>query len=501
MHRPNALEKALDAPSSSSTRGSGRSSPGRGRSRRVGRRSPPPVGGRARSRSGRACRARTARRRSSAGRGRGGRPPGRSTGDRRRRERLGGSHGRSHVSVGLRCGARRMSRSFSSPGRAPAAETEGRLRRWSSDIERVGGWLAAAERVTVLTGAGISTDSGIPDFRGPQGVWTKNPTAEKTSTLQHYLADPEVRRTAWRMRAERRCGRPSPTPGTGRSSTSSGWEAARRRHPEHRRAASEGRERPGARHRGPRHGVVDSLPVLRRPPADGRDAGAGARRRRRPAVRSVRRHPQERHDLVRPSARAGGDRPGDGGLPGVRRAPRRRVDARCVPGRRRVPLAAAAGARVVIINGAADRVGRARRRRAPWIDLRVAAGSRRRVESRPLVIYHAALPEDWDAATKVGRYEAVHKRGDADRRRVSSMRPTNTSSTGVANRFYADVDELVVLSIDPAAVGAQVVDEADPRGRIPAHLRAVACRRGARRHAWQRPADRRWPLPESRPDR
>jgi NAD-dependent deacetylase len=72
----------------------------------------------------------------------------------------------------------------------------------SSDVDLVGGWIAAAERVTVLTGAGISTDSGIPDFRGPQGVWTKNPTAEKTSTLQHYLADPDVRRMAWRTRAD-----------------------------------------------------------------------------------------------------------------------------------------------------------------------------------------------------------------------------------------------------------------------------------------------------------
>jgi NAD-dependent deacetylase len=71
-----------------------------------------------------------------------------------------------------------------------------------ADVELIGGWIAAAERVTVLTGAGISTDSGIPDFRGPQGVWTKNPAAEKASTLQHYLADPEVRRQAWRMRAE-----------------------------------------------------------------------------------------------------------------------------------------------------------------------------------------------------------------------------------------------------------------------------------------------------------
>lgn len=60
--------------------------------------------------------------------------------------------------------------------------------------------VAAAERITVLTGAGISTDSGIPDFRGPNGLWTKNPRAEKSSTLQHYLDDPEVRRFAWQNR-------------------------------------------------------------------------------------------------------------------------------------------------------------------------------------------------------------------------------------------------------------------------------------------------------------
>lgn len=60
--------------------------------------------------------------------------------------------------------------------------------------------LQAAKRVVVLTGAGISTESGIPDFRGPQGVWTKNPGAEKLSTLQHYLADPEVRKRAWQAR-------------------------------------------------------------------------------------------------------------------------------------------------------------------------------------------------------------------------------------------------------------------------------------------------------------
>jgi len=61
-------------------------------------------------------------------------------------------------------------------------------------------WLHSARRVVVLSGAGISTDSGIPDFRGPQGVWTRNPAAEKMSNLQHYLADPAVRRAAWQAR-------------------------------------------------------------------------------------------------------------------------------------------------------------------------------------------------------------------------------------------------------------------------------------------------------------
>ena len=68
------------------------------------------------------------------------------------------------------------------------------------DFRKVRDWINEAERVVVLTGAGISTESGIPDFRGPQGVWTKNPLAEKLSNIHYYLADPEVRRASWQNR-------------------------------------------------------------------------------------------------------------------------------------------------------------------------------------------------------------------------------------------------------------------------------------------------------------
>ena len=69
-------------------------------------------------------------------------------------------------------------------------------------IERVRAWVDESDHVVVLTGAGISTDSGIPDFRGPKGVWTRDPEAEKRATLQHYMADPQIRRRAWRDRLE-----------------------------------------------------------------------------------------------------------------------------------------------------------------------------------------------------------------------------------------------------------------------------------------------------------
>jgi len=60
-----------------------------------------------------------------------------------------------------------------------------------------------AAQVAVLTGAGISTDSGIPDFRGPQGVWTKNPGAEKKSHIDTYINDPEHRKANWQRLAKK----------------------------------------------------------------------------------------------------------------------------------------------------------------------------------------------------------------------------------------------------------------------------------------------------------
>jgi NAD-dependent deacetylase len=69
-----------------------------------------------------------------------------------------------------------------------------------AEISRARAWLDSARKVVVLTGAGISTDSGIPDFRGPQGLWTKNPLAEKMSNIHYYLADREVRKLSWQNR-------------------------------------------------------------------------------------------------------------------------------------------------------------------------------------------------------------------------------------------------------------------------------------------------------------
>ncbi|TAK81449.1 MAG: NAD-dependent deacetylase [Betaproteobacteria bacterium] len=80
-------------------------------------------------------------------------------------------------------------------------------------IAQVQSWLESARSVVALTGAGISTDSGVPDFRGPQGLWTQNPVAEKMSNIHAYLADPQVRRASWQNRLSSPAWNAKPNPG------------------------------------------------------------------------------------------------------------------------------------------------------------------------------------------------------------------------------------------------------------------------------------------------
>lgn len=71
-----------------------------------------------------------------------------------------------------------------------------------STLARAAAWMSESRSIVALTGAGISTESGIPDFRGPQGVWTRDPKAERLSNIHHYMTDPEVRKLSWRGRLE-----------------------------------------------------------------------------------------------------------------------------------------------------------------------------------------------------------------------------------------------------------------------------------------------------------
>jgi NAD-dependent deacetylase len=72
--------------------------------------------------------------------------------------------------------------------------------RFEHPIERVSDYVRVSQRMAVLTGAGISTDSGIPDFRGPNGVWTTKPETMKLVNIDDYVRDPQVRVQAWRGR-------------------------------------------------------------------------------------------------------------------------------------------------------------------------------------------------------------------------------------------------------------------------------------------------------------
>ena len=173
------------------------------------------------------------------------------------------------------------------------------------------------------------------------------------ATIQHYLADPDVRRAAWRSRNENPAFQAEPNVGPrGDRRAGAPGQAARRRDPERRRPAPEGRHRRRAGRRGPRHDLVDALLGLPGPPADGRDAGPGARPARR--TRRARCAAGSSRATRSRSARRSCPRSSTGRCRSARSA------TCCSPSARRcsvypaancVPRAKAAGARVVIVNG------------------------------------------------------------------------------------------------------------------------------------------------------
>ena len=148
-------------------------------------------------------------------------------------------------------------------------------------VDQARALVQAAERIVVVTGAGISTDSGIPDFRGPNGLWTTNPGAEKASSLQHYLGDVDVRRASWQARL--RAPVWSAEPNAGHRAIVELERHGRLRalvtqntDELHQRAGSD----PDLVVEVHGTDVVDAVLDVRRSPADGRGAGAGRRRAR-----------------------------------------------------------------------------------------------------------------------------------------------------------------------------------------------------------------------------
>lgn len=86
-----------------------------------------------------------------------------------------------------------------------------------SDAEQLATFLNASQRAVVFTGAGISTESGIPDFRSPGGVWSKM----KPIMFQDFVASPSARQEAWSRVFNRTAGWTGATPNAGHNAVAS----------------------------------------------------------------------------------------------------------------------------------------------------------------------------------------------------------------------------------------------------------------------------------------
>lgn len=68
------------------------------------------------------------------------------------------------------------------------------------EIEQLANLIIKSKKIVIFTGAGISTESGIPDFRSPGGIWSKY--NQDDFTYQKFLSSPEARRIHWKMLTE-----------------------------------------------------------------------------------------------------------------------------------------------------------------------------------------------------------------------------------------------------------------------------------------------------------
>ena len=129
----------------------------------------------------------------------------------------------------------------------------------------------------VFTGAGVSTESGIPDFRSPGGVWSRR----KPILFDEYLRDPEAQLEYWQQRAETHVQFAAAEPNVAhRTFASLGKNGAdsRRDHAKHRRIAPIGRQ--SQRARTARNGPPGRLPRMCRPVRRRRDVAAISRSRK-----------------------------------------------------------------------------------------------------------------------------------------------------------------------------------------------------------------------------